>query len=298
MSNSCAPIVVFVYNRPDHTLRTLTALAGNNLAQQSRLIIFSDAPKVEAHALAVSEVRTVIRRISGFSSVEIIEQSENQGLSKSIVAGVSSVVSEYGRVIVLEDDLVSSPYFLQFINAGLDRYADRKNVYSISGYNYPLPAELPASYFLRGADCWGWGTWARAWAQFNPDGQYLLDQLRKQRLQRQFNLNNSYDYVQMLSHQIQSKNDSWAIRWHASVFLKNGLTLFPNPSLIQNIGMDGSGVHGDVSDAFNAPLPDFPISLPEGPVSELSEGVRALSRFWRKRHASLLQRLLGVFGFY
>lgn len=296
MSSHLAPIVVFVYNRPEHTKKTLLSLAGNALAGDSPLIIYSDAPKIEAHEARVLEVRDFISHLSGFKSIEVIYQTQNQGLSKSIVAGVTAVVNHYGKAIVLEDDLVSSPFFLDFMNEGLTRYSQDEKVYAISGYNYPLKANLPSSYFIRGADCWGWGTWKRAWDQFNPDGQFLLDELKRRKLKRAFNLNNSYDYIQMLAHQIQAKNDSWAIRWHASVFLNDGLTLFPNPSLIQNIGMDGSGVHGDVSDSFNAPFSDQPVLISDGPIVELSDGVKALSRFWKRRHATLWTRISALWG--
>jgi len=241
---SLSPIAIFVYNRPDHTKRTIEALKKNELAAISDLFVFSDGPKDNNLSRSqVAEVRQYLKTISGFKSVKIIERLENQGLAKSIIAGVTEIVNIFGRVIVLEDDMITSQYFLQYMNEALDFYNNDDRVISIHAYIYPIKEKLPETFFLRGADCWGWATWKRGWDLFESDGQKLLDELKSKKLIKEFNFSGSYPYVQMLQDQIAGRNNSWAIRWYASAFLKNKLTLYPGKSLINNIGFDGSGTH-------------------------------------------------------
>lgn len=164
--NNLAPIALFVYNRPMHTRQTVEALLANELAAESDLIIFADGAKSGKDADAVQEVREYIHSISGFKSIKINEQDTNQGLANSVIAGVTEVVNESGRIIVLEDDMVTSPYFLNYMNDSLEMYKDEDKVISIHGYMYPVKEKLPETFFLQGADCWGWATWKR--------GYYLL----------------------------------------------------------------------------------------------------------------------------
>ena len=239
-----APIVLFVYNRPLHTQKTVEALLKNKLASASDLVIYSDAAKNEKALEKVSEVRSYIKTIQGFKSLKIVEQATNQGLARSIIRGVSEVISTDGKVIVLEDDLVTSPNFLTYMNRSLELYSDNEEVISIHGYNYPVSLTSPEkTFFLKGADCWGWATWKRGWEMFEQDGQKLLDYLVSKNLTADFNFNGSYPYTQMLKAQIAGKNDSWAIRWYASAYIQNKLTLYPAKSLVKNIGLDMSGTH-------------------------------------------------------
>ncbi len=251
-----APIVLFTYNRLWHTKQTVEALKKNELADKSELFVFSDAPKNKEAEEKVKEVRDYLKTIDGFKKISIIERDKNYGLANNIIDGVTKIVNEYGRVIVLEDDLVSSPGFLRYMNEGLEIYADEEKVASIHGYVYPLPhpERLPETFFIKGADCWGWATWARAWKYFEVDGKKLLEELKKRKLLREFNFNNSYPYAKMLKDQIKGKNNSWAIRWYASAFLNDMLTLYPRYSLIQNIGLDNSGTHCSETDIFEVKL--------------------------------------------
>lgn len=242
-NNNLAPIALFVYNRPDHALLTLQALQKNNLAQESDLFIFCDGPKNEVVAEKVKKVHEIIDNISGFKSVVIEKSDVNKGLANSIISGVSKIVNQYEKIIVIEDDLVTSPHFLEFMNDGLAFYENNEKVISIHGYIYPLKTELPETFFLRGADCWGWATWKRGWDLFNANGLQLLRQLQERKLETEFDFDGCYGYTQMLKDQIDGKNNSWAIRWHASAFLANKLTLYPGKSLVQNIGFDDSGTH-------------------------------------------------------
>jgi len=176
---NCAPVALFVYNRPWHTRQAIKALQANVEATKTPLYIFSDAPRNSAASRAVAEVRSLLREISGFKSLSIIERENNFGLARSIIDGVSQVCKQHDRVIVLEDDLVTSPYFLKFMNEGLRKYQDDEQVISIHGYIYPLEQTLPETFFLKGADCWGWATWKRGWDLFESDGQSLLDELKR-----------------------------------------------------------------------------------------------------------------------
>ena len=291
-----APIVLFVYNRPAHTRQAVEALQKNALSSDSVLIIFSDAAKSESQAEAVREVRKYIRTITGFRSVNFIERDRNWGLANSIIDGVTSVVNERGRIIVLEDDMVTSPYFLTYMNEALEKFADDDRVVSIHGYVYPVTQPLPEAFFLPGADCWGWATWSRGWACFNGDGQFLLDELKRRKLIRAFDFNGAYPFSKMLEAQIKGDNDSWAVRWYASAFLTGKLTLYPGRSLVHNIGFDGSGEHCGETEVWATKLSTHPIDLNGIPVKASPAAWRAFEKHFRPTQKSgrhnLLQRLL------
>lgn len=238
-----APIALFVYNRPSHTKLAISALANNTHAKESDLIIFSDGPRFYSDRKLVDEVRSFIRTINSFKSVRIVESKFNKGLAESIIDGVTEILETSESIIVLEDDLITSPYFLQYMNEALDLYQYEGKVISVHAYIYPVKGKLPETFFIRGADCWGWATWKRGWQLFESDGAKLLKRLKSQNLTREFDFNGSYPYTKMLKDQIKGRRNSWAIRWYASAFLANRLTLYPGTSLVRNIGHDGSGVH-------------------------------------------------------
>ena len=287
-----APIALFVYNRAWHTQHTVEALKKNDFAKESDLTIFSDAAKSAEAVHAVEEVRDYIHQIGGFKSVSIVERQTNFGLANSIIDGVTKVTSEHGRVIVLEDDMVTSPHFLTYMNDALKRYAEDERVISIHGYVYPVKATLPEAFFLPGADCWGWATWRRGWALFNSDGQYLLDELRRRKLLRAFDFNGAYAYSKMLENQVKGTNDSWAVRWYASALLAGKLTLYPGRSLINNIGNDNSGTHCEATSNFDAELSRTPIDLTAIPVESSAKGRQAFEAFFRQGKPGLVRRLL------
>jgi Glycosyl transferase family 2 len=240
-----APIALFVYNRLAHTRQTVEALQNNALSKDSDLIIFSDAPKSEAQAAAVREVRLYIHQIDGFKSVSIVERETNFGLARSIIHGVTSVVNERGRIIVLEDDLVVTPHFLDFMNRALDKYENEQQVIQVSGYMFPVKVEIEEdALFLPLTTSWGWATWKRAWQLFDPDAKGYAQVKADLALRKSFNLDGAYDYFAMLEDQLAGRVDSWAIRWQLSAFLNDSLTIYPRHSLIVNAGFDGSGTHG------------------------------------------------------
>jgi hypothetical protein len=286
-----APIILFVYNRLSHTRRTVEALQKNELANCSDLFIFADGAKSQESISGVNDVRKYIKMIGGFKSVNIVERDENFGLANSIIHGVTKLCKDYGRVIVVEDDLVTSPFFLRYMNEALDIYANEPAVASIHGYWYTVDSEMSETFFLRGASCWGWGTWADAWSIFEGNGQKLLDQLKNQKLTRSFDLDGAMAYTQMLENQIKGKNNSWAIRWHASTFLANKLQLSPGRSLVRNIGFDGSGTHSGESDAFAVSLATKRINVEYVVPNQSNLARDALVKYHIKTRRSIFDRI-------
>jgi glycosyltransferase involved in cell wall biosynthesis len=285
-----APIALFVYNRPDHTRRTLSYLQKNLLADESRLFIFSDAAKTEADKAKVEEVRQLIKEITGFKSVKVIAQKENLGLAKSIINGVTQLVNEYGKIIVFEDDLLSSPFTLQYFNEALTRYANEKKVMHIGAYMYNLAnRNLHQTFFFRAATSWGWATWARAWKDFEPDVDKLFKQFDKKK-SYQFSIEETMNFWKQLEGYKAGKNDSWAIRWYASIFLKGGLTLNPAVSLVHNIGNDGSGTHSNKEDMYAVKLAKEPVTQYPSAITEDLVAYLAIKNFLKNRKGNLLQR--------
>jgi hypothetical protein len=262
MNQSFAPVLFFGFNRPCHTQKTLQALSENLYAIETDLIVHLDGPRNSEDEIECREVeRTVLKFKSKFKSLVVIKKTGNLGLAKSIIEGVSQAFLSHESVIVLEDDLVTSPYFLKFMNIGLTNYRENQEVGSIHGYLYPGIQLNENPFFLKGADCWGWATWSSRWKFFEPDGMALLSSLESKKLDFEFDLDGAYPFTQMLRDQIDGKNDSWAIRWHASLFLNSLITLYPGIPLVANIGFDGSGTHTGQSTIYEVILSNIePIS--------------------------------------
>ena len=287
-----APIALFVYNRPEHTRRTIASLQKNLLADESRLYIFSDAAKTEADVFKVEEVRELIKSVDGFKSVKVVERQQNLGLANSIIAGVAQLVNEYEKVIVFEDDLLSSPYALTYLNEALVKYEKQDKVMHIGAYMYPIDrTDLPQTFFYRAATSWGWATWARAWKCFEPDVDTLLKQFDNKKIM-QFSIEGNMNFWKQIQQFKAGKNDSWAIRWYASIFLKGGLTLNPAQSLIQNIGNDGSGIHSNNEDMYSVKIARDPATYFPDVIAENADAHRAIKHFLKNRKGTLLQRLV------
>lgn len=291
--SSYAPVILFAYNRPQHLERTLQALKDNELSDQTEVTVFSDGPKNDEAKQKVAEVRALVRGFQGFKALYLVERESNLGLAKNVIGGVTEALAKSSSVIVLEDDMITSPVFLRYMNEGLTRYESDERVISIHGYLSPFKKKFDTAFFLKGADCWGWATWARGWALMETDGAALLKQFDTHAKRREFNLEGSYDYISMLKDQILGRNNSWAIRWHASAFLKEKLTLYPPRSLVQNIGMDGSGTHCDETGAYSVELgqevPKFPDEVSPN-VYALQELVRFNRGLKRTRVLRLLRK--------
>lgn len=294
-----APIALFVYSRPLHTRQTVEALKKNLLSQDSDLFIFSDAAKNANASEAVREVRDYVKSIAGFKSVSIVEREKNLGLANSIADGVTRLCEQFERIIVLEDDLVTSPHFLRYMNEALDKYAGQPDVYSISGYSFTndIPG-VDSSYFLAIASSWGWATWADKWKIFKRDREALAVKLKASDFRKRFNYKNSYNFSQLAENQLEGKTDSWAIYWYFCIFQNNGLTLFPGESLVQNIGRDGTGTHEGKGENDSS-LPSFVPELTND-VCEKKHVRTTVQKILGKRYRrpSLLARLRLVFGRY
>jgi len=288
-----APIALFVYNRPEHTRRTLKFLKQNLLADESRLYVFSDAAKTSTQQTAVKEVRELIKNISGFKSIKIIEQKENLGLANSIIAGVTQLVNEYGKIIVFEDDLLSSPYTLQYFNNALKRYQNEENIMHISGYMYPFAGadKLPETFLYRIAHSWGWATWQRAWVNFNPNIDDLITQFDKQKI-NDFSIDGKMNFWKQMKEFKTGKNNSWAIRWYATMFLKNGLALNPSKSLIHNIGHDGTGIHSNVEKTYFVTINNNIIENYPTQIEENKQAYNLIKTFLRKRKGNIFKRIV------
>lgn len=277
-----APIALFVYNRPVHTRVTLEALRANHGAAESDLIVFSDAGRTNGDDDAVGAVRDYLRQLRGFQLLEVVERPKNLGLANSIISGVTQVLTKYDRVIVMEDDLLTSPFFLRYMNEALTHYENDDRVASIHGYTYPVGQILPETFFLRGADCWGWACWRRSWQLFQSDGRVLISELNRRCLTKEFDLDGAYPFTQMLSDQIKGANDSWAVRWHASAFLAEKLTLYPGRSLVHNTGNDLSGSHRSDTTFYDVELATAPIRVGGVAVQESAAARTAFIKYMRR----------------
>ena len=240
-----SPIIIFVYNRLHHLDRLFNSLQRNDLFKKSKVLIFSDGPKNQIDKDKVDNVRKLLKKILIPKNSEIIENDVNLGLSRNVIGGLNKTFQIYDRAIILEDDLELSPFFLNYMNDALNLYATSENVASISGYMYPIePKKFSNNYFfLKLIESWGWGTWKRAWNIFENDSLQLKKKIDEKQLTNEFNFESGISYYKMLTDNINGLNDSWAVRWYASTFLKNMNTLFPSKSFVKNIGVDNSGVH-------------------------------------------------------
>ena len=256
-----APVALFVYRRPEHVRNTINALKNNIGAVNTDLIIFSDGPPAEPETEIesdVARVRAELEEISGFKSVRIVLRGCNMGLAGNIISGVSEILSESDRIIVLEDDLDTSPYFLTFMNEALAKFKDNTNIGHIHGYMYPIP-DMPDAVITRWVGSWGWATWQRAWKLFEPDGKRSLEKIEASQAEKTFDM--EARFTRMLRRQVEGQNNSWAIRWYASLFLNNMYTVNAGRSLVRNMGNDDSGTHSKIDTCYDVELATFPLSL-------------------------------------
>ena len=288
-----APIALFVYNRPEHTRRTIKFLQANFLAEESRLFIYADAAKTTQEENTVQEVNEIISAIDGFKSIKIIRQKQNLGLAQSIINGVSQLVKEYGKVIVFEDDLLSSPYTLEYFNEALDLYQNSPKIMHISAYMYPLALadDLPETFLYRAVHSWGWATWERAWDDFNPDIDSLIAQFDKQKI-IEFSIDGKMNFWKQILDYKAGKNNSWAIRWYASIFLKNGLSLNPSKSLINNIGHDGTGIHSNVENTYAVEIHQHAIKEFPDTIQENQRAYEMVRDFLSRRKGNIFKRVI------
>jgi hypothetical protein len=277
-----------VYNRPEHTRKTLETLEKNDLAHESELFIYADGPKdglSEEGRDRIRRTRDVLREKQWCGAVHIIEQTLNKGLARSVIDGVTDVVDRFGKVIVLEDDLHLSRNFLSYMNDALNRFEDDQRVMQISGYLPPVALEIDTdAFFLPYINSWGWGTWKRVWNDFDESAGGIRILEKDKSLRYAFDLEGSYPYYKMLRSQVGKNIDSWAIRFYLSVFLKKGLALYPRKSLVRNIGMDGTGVHCKIDIDQEDIDDDFSVNT--------FDSVRVLPQVKQKVYGMMKQRMI------
>ena len=279
------PRALFTYNRADHTRRAVESLLQNAEAKDSDLFIFSDGPKNEKAVRGVADNREYIHTVTGFKTVTIVEREKNWGLANSLIAGITDVINKYGRVIVVEDDLILSPYFLKFMNDGLEKYKDDDRVGTITGFVPPIEEKLPETFFLTYFQCWGWATWKRAWDLLETDARPLLKGLRFKR--KKFDVGGGVCNYGNLYCQKVGLVDSWYLRYYASLFLKGKLSLYPGRSVATNEGLDGSGTHcgAELKRSFEAHNSQTPIKVNDVKVIENLQVFRIFKKYFLSKQS-------------
>ncbi|TCV14089.1 glycosyl transferase family 2 [Sphingobacterium alimentarium] len=288
-----APIIIFTYNRPQHTRRMLQALESADLAKDSDVYIYSDGAKNANSIEAVNKVRAIIAEPWQFNNIKIIERERNLGLAQNVISGVTEVISKNGKVIVLEDDLQISKVGLRYFNDALDVYEKEEKVMEISGYMYPVKdaAKLPETFFFRVANSWGWATWERAWKKYNPNIDELIADFDKEKIKR-FSIDHTENFWKQVKEYKAGKINSWAIRWYLTLFNNNGLALYPRQSMIQNMGTDGSGTHSDADTMYHVELATQAATYFPQEIEENKDAYEAIKYFYKNRKGSLLARAI------
>ncbi len=290
--SNIAPILLFAYNRPNETLKTLKALAANDLSEQSILFVFIDGPKTHDSETIqkVESTKNIVQDFNWPGTIEIKTRTKNLGLSKSITSGVTEIISNYEKVIVLEDDLITSRGFLKFMNSALTLYKEDEKVMGVSGHIFPIENIQKNSFLLRYVSTWGWGTWKRSWNEYSHDLEDNWKKIKTKNQLTKFNLDDSYPYETMVLNSLKpnSKIDSWGIRWYLSVFLKNGLYLYPKKSLVTNIGFGEDAQHSS-NDLLLEEIAENPnktefIEINKVDVEESKTARNKLARYLKQKH--------------
>ena len=290
-----APIVLFTYNRLEHTKQTIEALQNNVYAKQSELFICSDAPKNEQAKEKVSAVRSYIRGIQGFKKITIIERDANWGLAKNIIDGVTNIVNKYGKIIVLEDDILTSKYFLKFMNDALEFYKDEQRVMQISGYLYPIEKDnLPETFFLAHGFCWGWATWKESWKFFERNPQKFIKEFNKDDINK-FNFNNTTGHWQQVIDNYNGELYTWAVFFGVAIFRNKGLTLCSKKGMAKNIGFDGSGEHCGVSEVHNVDISNSEIEEFTTCITESNLARNRVEKYFLALQPTLHERVINKF---
>ena len=251
-----APILLFAYKRPAELRATIEALKANYLAPESDLFIFVDAPRKAEDEPKVNEVRHMLDQLTGFKAIHRDYASENIGCADSIIRGVSQVLSQYPSAIIVEDDLITAPNFLNFMNQGLREHADNRQVYSVAGYTFPFerPADYSAdAYLIPRHNPWGWATWADRWASIDWELTDYPAFERSKAQQKAFNQGGS-DLATMLRKQVEGRIDAWDIRFGYNQFKAGGLTVYPTVSKVENIGFGKEATHTNIFNRYKTQL--------------------------------------------
>lgn len=275
------PVAVFCYNRPDHLKRAIAALQKNAGADQSEIWFFSDGPAGDGDQTAVAEVRKVIANVEGFKKVRVVKNDVNRGLAASVISGVSKVMEENDACIVLEDDLETAPFFLDFLNSGLSCYADDSEIFSVSGYCPPIAIPddyAPEAFRFSRINSWGWGTWRNRWSRVDWDVKDFEAFISNKSLVKQLTRQGK-DLPVMLLKQQTGKIGSWAVRFNQACFREGKTNIYPVRSLVRNMGADGSGTHMRSTGKYRVQLSPKPLN--PHPAFENPQIRKAFRDFYR-----------------
>ena len=281
-----APIILFVYNRPWHTKKTLESLMKNELSNESTLYVYCDGPKDEVTDDELKQIiltQKILLEKKWCRRVIINKSDKNLGLAASIISGVTDVINKHENIIVLEDDMVLSPYFLKFMNEALEYYKNNDKVWHISGWNYPISDEGLGDVFLwRVMNCsGGWATWNDKWKYFEKDSEKLISEFTFEDVYK-FNLEGNYDFWNQILGNYRGRMNTWAIFWYSNIFVNNGLCVNSTKTFVSNIGFDGSGVHCGDEDKY------------ESEISFSSEYLFINSGYENKRAVSRIKKFYSV----
>ncbi len=292
-----SPIALFTYERLEILKKTINYLKKNLLSPKTDLFIFSDGPKDNVNSKNIKEVRDYLEKVSGFNSITIIKRKSNIGLEQNLIQGLEYIFKNHDRVIVLEDDIRTSKYFLKYLNDSLNKYENEKKVCQISGYsfleNYSKRYGLDDFYFIKGADCLAWGTWKDRWDLFTNDASSLSTEISKNKLISKFNRDNNYNYFKMLLDKSRQKNNSWAICWYAKNFLENKYTLYPLKSLASHLGNDKNATNyiPSQNDSLEVIIHEKPLKVNKIPVNEKINTFNAYNKFLKESKGTFLERI-------
>jgi hypothetical protein len=292
-----APIAIFIFDRPEHLKAMLTTLQLCDLFADSPLYVFGDGPCCPEQRPNIEAARATARSMLGDRATYVFSP-DNKGLARSIIDGVAQLTESHGRVIVIEDDLDLHPYFLTYMNDALSRYADDDNVFQVSGHCFDVPefSDRNSAVVLPLTTTWGWGTWARAWSQFEEIPRGWEELQTDKDLRRRFNLGGTYDYTSMLRAFITGRNRSWGVRFYWTVFRAGGVSIFPPVTLVRNCGMDGSGTHGRGlfrHFAVNAFVRDVPVLELPDPIVAAAD-LEYIRKAIFKQNGGLKGRLIDI----
>lgn len=293
-----SPVALFVYNRPDHTRRTVESLLNNALANETTLFVYCDGAKCKEDEHSVEQVRQYISSVSGFKNITVVNRTENFGLARSIVDGVGNVLKDHESLIVLEDDIETSSCFLRYMNEALNMYKEEENVWQVTGYNYPINEVIDEStFFFRGNSCWGWGTWRDRWTSYKKDIKQLEDTFSKEDIYK-FDFDGVAEMWKQVQLNKQGKINTWCIFFYATMFINNGLCLYPKKSLVRNIGHDGSGTHCSTSSEYTEQvLSNEPVIIEKKPVIENKITLNEIRQYFKLKQPGYLKRIIKFFFF-
>ena len=293
MNQKLAPIVLFAYKRADHIRQTLEALSKNTLADQSELIVVSDAGKNESDHAAVQEVRDLILSKQWCGKVSLICNKKNLGLNENFFFHITNIVNEFGKIIILEEDIVTSSNFLKYMNDALVMYENEKKVMQISGFIFNMNTKkLDSTYFLGITNGWGWATWADRWSLLNRDPKDLFAKVQSMNLYNTMTLDGAEpDFYNQLESNAKGIHNHWDIKWLSSVVTNHGLCLFPKESLVVNIGFDGSGTHfKDGEKGHKTVLAKNSLVLEKLAIQESLEARKALAKYFRAQQPTFYDK--------